>query len=155
MKYAGKRSNYPGIVIREKVRSRLVYLPVDIDRNIWTQGSTDLSQLLKKSIGWIVNGKAAITVTGGGNIEIFAWETQAGYALHILNYNNPNMTFPSIRQFYPIGEQSVKMEFPDGVKIVKAELLRAENQIPISQKGNIVEFVIPSIVDFEVVALYV
>ncbi len=155
MSYPGKCSNYPGIIIREKGRSRLVYLPIDIDRNIWTQGSTDLSELLKKAIRWMVNGKDAVKIAGNGNIEIFAWETEAGYALHILNYNNPNMTFPSLRQFDPIGEQSVIIEMPEGVRIIKAELLSAGSQIPVSQKGNIIQFVIPSVVDFEVVALYV
>lgn len=103
----------------------------------------------------MVNGKEGVSVKGEGNIEIFAWETEAGFALHILNYNNPNMTFPSLRQFNPITEQSVRMQLPDGARIVKAELLRAEKQIPVIQKGNIVEFVIPSVIDFEVVALYV
>lgn len=154
MSYPGKHSNEPGIIIREKGKSRLVYLPTDIDRNTWIQGSTDLSRLLQKSIGWIVNGKSPVTIKGEGNIEVFAWETEAGYALHIINYNNPNMTLASMRQFYPIGEQLVRMEFPEGVKIVRGELLRAEKQIPVRQEGNMVDFVVPGVVDFEVVALY-
>lgn len=154
MDYPGKHSNEPGIIIREKGQSRLVYLPIDIDRNTWTTGSTDLSKLLQKSIGWMVNGKSPVSVKGEGYIEIFAWETEAGYALHILNYNNPNMTKASTRRFYPIGEQLVRIELPNGVKIVKGELLRAEKQLSVKQEGKFLDFIIPSVEDFEVVALY-
>jgi hypothetical protein len=154
MDYPGKKSNEPGIIIREKGQSRLVYLPADIDRNLWIQGSTDLSKLLQQSISWMIKGKSPVTVKGEGNIEIFAWETQAGYALHILNYNNPNMTLASIRKFYPIGEQVVRMELPAGVKILKGELLRAGKQLSYKQEGSILDFIIPSVEDFEVVALY-
>ena len=64
------------------------------------------------------------------------------------------MTLAAMRQFFPIGEQLVRMEFPEGVKIARGELLRAEKQIPVRQEGNMVDFVVPSVVDFEVVALY-
>jgi len=103
----------------------------------------------------MINDKSPVMVKGEGYIEIFAWETQTGYALHIINYNNPNMTRPSTRQFYPIGEQSIRMELPQSVKIAKVELLRAEKQISFKQVGNIVDFVIPSVEDFEIAALYI
>ena len=95
-----------------------------------------------------------ITVEGEGYVEIFAWETEPGFALHILNYNNPNMTRASIRQYFPIGEQKVRMELPNNTNIAKAELLRAGKALPIKQTGNLIEFVIPSIEDFEIAALY-
>ncbi len=40
-----------------------------------------------------------ITVEGEGFVEIFEWETEPGFAIHISNYNNPHMTRASIRQF--------------------------------------------------------
>ena len=93
-------------------------------------------------------------VEGEGLIEIFAWETRPGFAVHILNYNNPNMTRTEIRQHYPLGPQKVRMKLPEGVKINRGELLRAETTLPLKQSGHIVEFVILSIKDFEVAALY-
>jgi hypothetical protein len=152
--YPGQHSDEPALVIRQKDSSRRVYFPTDIDRNIWTQGSVDLSRLLQKSVQWMLNGRLPLRVEGEGMIEIFAWETAAGYALHILNYNNPNMTRASVRRHYPIGEQKVRMELPMGVTINRAALLRAETQLRVTQTGNVVEFVIPAIEDFEIAALY-
>ena len=144
----------PALIAREKGNSRLVYFPTDIDKNVWARGSVDLARLMQQSVRWMLNGKENITVDGDGYVEIFAWETEPGFALHILNYNNPNMTRASIRKHYPIGEQKVRMQLPDGAKISKAELLRAGTPLTIRQTGNVVEFVIPSIADFEIAALY-
>lgn len=98
--------------------------------------------------------KAAVSVEGEGYVEIFAWETEPGFAVHVLNYNNPNMTRASIRKFYPIGQQKVRMEVPNGTKISRAKLLRSDKTLSFKQTGNVVEFIIPSIEDFEVAALY-
>lgn len=147
-------SSNPAIVVREKGNSRLVYFPTDIDKNVWTSGSVDLSKIIQNSVKWITKDKLNIFVEGEGYVEVFAWETEAGFAIHILNYNNPNMTRASIRKFFPIGEQKVRIVIPDFIAIKKAELLRSEKALEINQTGNVVEFVIPSIEDFEVAVLY-
>ena len=38
-------------------------------------------------------------------IEIFAWETDPGFALHLLNYTNPNMLRGWFTATYPVGPQ--------------------------------------------------
>jgi hypothetical protein len=152
--YPGQKSDEPGLVIREKGASRLVYFPSDIERNIWRLGNMDLSTLYQKAIRWVVKDSLPVRVEGEGLIEIFAWETRPGYAVHILNYNNPNMIRTEIRQHYSLGPQKVRLELPEGVNIKRAELLRAETKLPVRQNGNVVEFEIPVVEDFEVAALY-
>ncbi|PKQ45373.1 alpha-amylase family protein [Confluentibacter flavum] len=147
-------SNNPAIVVREKGDSRLVYFPTDIDKNVWARGSVDLSKIIQNSVRWMTEDKLNISVEGDGYVEVFAWETEAGFAIHILNYNNPNMTRASIRRFYPIGQQKIRVEIPSSITIKKAELLRSEKGLEITQTGSIVEFLIPSIEDFEIAALY-
>jgi hypothetical protein len=87
-------------------------------------------------------------------IEAFAWETEPGFAVHVLNYTNPNMHRGWIREYFPIGEQKVSMTLPAGRKVSRVELLRAEAGIPFRQRGAVVEFTIPKVVDYEVAALY-
>lgn len=154
MNYPGSDRKYPGIIVRENGPSRLVYFPTDIDRCSWIYGSKDLSDLIQKSVRWMLKGNIPLKIEGKGNIEIFAWETEAGLALHILNYTNPNMTKPSIRNFYPVDEQKITLQIPEGMNIIKIELLKAEKQVQVKQQNNLVEFIIPGIVDFEVAALY-
>lgn len=87
-------------------------------------------------------------------VEVFAWETKPGYAVHILNYNNPNMTHADFRRFYPIGRQHVAMDLQEKVKIDRIELLRAGTRVPYKQDGSTIEFVIPGVEDYEVAALF-
>ena len=87
-------------------------------------------------------------------IDAFAWETQAGFAVHVLNYTNPAMHRGWIRRFYPLGGQRVRMSLPPGRHVTRVELLRAETDIPFSAGAGTIEFTIPSVLDYEVAALY-
>ena len=87
-------------------------------------------------------------------VESFAWETQAGFAVHILNYTNPAMHRGWIRDFYPIGAQKVRMSLPAGRRVRRVELLRAERDIPFTGGTGTIEFTIPRVLDYEVAAIY-
>jgi hypothetical protein len=146
-------TNEPAVVIRERGRSRLIYFPGDIERTMFTSGNVDLSQLIQNSVHWLLAGEAPVKVEGSGAIEPFGWETEAGFAVHILNYTNPAMHRGWIREFFPIGPQEVSMELPEGRKIKKVELLRAESSVLFHITNNRIEFTIPKVVDYEVAAL--
>ena len=143
----------PAVVIREKGRSRLIYFPGDVDRTLWHSGHTDISRLLQNSVRWVLHGESPVTLEGGGVVEAFAWETEPGFAIHVLNYTNPNMHRGWIREYYPIGEQKVKMKLPPGRRVTRVELLRSEKTVPFRVTGNELEFTIPRVVDYEVAAV--
>ncbi len=143
----------PAVVVREKGTSRLIYFPGDVERTMWRSGHTDLSRLLQNSIRWVSGGDSPVTVEGEGVIETFAWETQAGFAVHVLNYTNPAMHRGWIRDFYAIGPQKVRMKLPAGRRVARVELLRAGTDVPFHVSGETVEFVIPRVVDYEVAAM--
>jgi hypothetical protein len=144
----------PAVVVREKGKSRLVYFPGDIERTMWQTGHTDLARLLQNSIRWVAGANPPVTIEGEGVVETFAWETQAGFAVHVLNYTNPAMHRGWIRNFYPIGAQKVRMTLPAGRRVTRVELLQAEKDIPFRSAGGSIEFTIPKILDYEVAAMY-
>ena len=148
------QTNEPAIVIRERGKSRLVYFPGDIEATMWLSGHTDLSRLLQNAIRWVSGDSAPVTAEGKGLVEIFAWETKPGFAVHVLNYTNPNTHRGWVREFYAIGEQRVRMQLPSGRRITRVELLRAERDIPFRHVGSTIEFAIPSVMSYEVAALY-
>lgn len=143
----------PAAVISEKGRSRLVYFAGNVERTSWQTGHTDLSMLLDNSIRWLLRGQSPVSVTGDGVVELFAWETEPGYAVHILNYNNPNLHRGWLRKHYPIAAQRVRIEIPAEKRISRVELLRAETTAPFQRQGTSVEFEIPRVEDYEVAAL--
>jgi hypothetical protein len=148
------RTSEPAVVLRQVGRSRLVYFPGDIERTMWRSGHTDLARLLRNAIGWVSGAGAPVTIEGDGVIEAFAWETEAGFAVHILNYTNPAMHRGWIREFFPIGKQRVRMALPAGRRVARVELLRAEKDVPFTVGAGAVEFTIPRVLDYEVAALH-
>ncbi len=54
-----------------------------------------------------------------------------------------------------LGQQNVRLELPRDVKIKAASLLRAEKPLSFHQHGRTVEFTVPSVEMYEVVALEV
>ena len=143
----------PAVVLREKGSSRLAWFPGDIERTLWRSGHTDISRLLQNAIRWVA-GAQPVRVAGDGVIETFAWETSAGFAVHVLNYTNPAMHRGWLREFYPIGEQNVAMTLPAGRRVTRVELLRAEKDVRFRVAGGVLEFAIPRVADYEVAAIY-
>ena len=59
---------------------------------------------------WITRDERIVHVEGEGFIEMFAWETTPGYAVHLLNYTNPNAHHGWMQSIYPLGPQTVRMK---------------------------------------------
>ena len=71
----------------------------------------------------------------------------------MLNYTNPAMHKGSIRQFYPIGPQKVRLALPAGFTPKRVTLLQAGADVPFQAAGGAVTFTIPTVVDYEVAAI--
>ena len=144
----------PTAVFRELPSSRVVYFPGDIERTAWRSGNPDLSQLISNSVRWLLGDRPPVTsVEGDGLVELFAWETEPGLALHILNYTNPNATRPFIRKFYPIGPLHVTFQLPAERSITSARALRSGTSLPFRQSAGVVQFDVPIVRDYELIAL--
>jgi len=63
-----------------------------------------------------------VSVNGAGLIEAFAWETEPGHELHLLNYANPNMMRGAIRDSYPLGPQQVSFRINEGCSVKTARI---------------------------------
>lgn len=148
-------TNEPAIVLREMGFSRLAYFPGDIERTFWLTGHGDLLRLMHNTIRWLTQDNKVITVDGDGLAELFAWETAPGYAVHLLNYTNPNAHHGWLENIYPLGPQTVTMKLPSGAKVRSVELLRAGNAIPFRIEQEVLSFTIPHVDDYEVAAITV
>ena len=151
---AEPKTNVPAVVVREAGNSRLVYVSGDIERSMWVSGHPDLSQLLQNAVRWMIREELPATIEGPGLIETFAYETEPGFALHLLNYTNPNVHRGTIREFYPIGAQRVRFRLPEGRTASRVQLLKTERDIPLRHVNGAIEFAIPSISEYEVAAIY-
>jgi hypothetical protein len=146
-------TNEPAVVLRETATSRTAYFPGDIERTYWLTGHGDLLQLMHNTIRWLIHDETPVHVQGEGFIELFAWETAPGYAIHLLNYTNPNAHHGWMQTTYPLGPQTVSLKLPTGAKVKSVDLLHAEQKVPFHLEAETLRFTIPSVEDYEVAAV--
>ena len=77
-----------------------------------------------------------VKVEGDGFVELFCWETTPGYAVHLLNYTNPNAHHGWMQSVVKLAAQHVKMKLPPGIRVKSVELLRAETSTPFDVRGQ-------------------
>jgi len=147
------RTTEPAAVFQEKGKSRIVYFAGDVDRTCWRSGNCDISQLLQNAIRWVRGPEPRVSIIGEGLIEAFAWETEPGFALHLLNYTNPNMTHGAIRQTYTLGAQHVRFRVGKDRAVKNVRALRSAATLKFQQQDETVSFDLPNLADYEVVAL--
>jgi hypothetical protein len=148
------RTDEPAASFRDQGPSRLCYFAGDVERTFWRSGNADLGQLLGNAVRWLLGeARASVAVLGDAMLETFAWETEPGYALHLLNYTNPNMTCGFVSRFYPVGPLRVRFDVEEGRRIARVTALRAGKQLGFEQQGRSVDFEVPSVLDYEVIAL--
>jgi Beta-galactosidase trimerisation domain len=143
----------PAVVLRETGSSRVAYFPGDIERSFWLTGHGDLLRLLHNTIRWITHEESLVHIEGDGFIEMFAWETDPGYAVHLLNYTNSNAHHGWMQSVYTLGPQTVRMALAAGTKVKSVELLSAERSVPFAVENGILRFTVPRVGDYEVAAI--
>ena len=147
------RTAEPAVILRERGASRLAWFPGDVDRSFWRSDNGDLSLLLRNTINWLLKERQPVTVQGDGMVEIFAWKTDPGYAIHLLNYTNPNMLRGWFRDTYPIGGQRVRLRLPHAGAVKEVRALRSGKVLEHRASGNSIEFLVPEVRDYEIAAL--
>jgi hypothetical protein len=70
-----------------------------------------------------------------------------------VNLTNPMAMKGPYREFFPVGEQKIKIHLSDGLRAKAAQLLVAERTTEIQRNGSELTVIVPSILDHEVVAI--
>jgi len=148
------RSDEPAAMLRGVGSSRIAYFPGDVDRTFLRSGHPDFRRLLVNTVDWLLNGaEPPARVEGEGLVELFAWETDSGFALHMLNYTNPGFARPFVSKFYPLGPMRVTFNLPNEREIESVTALQSGHKLEFKQAGRQVTFAVPQIIDYEVIAL--
>jgi hypothetical protein len=148
------RTSEPAAVFRWHGDGRVAYFAGDVDRTFWRSTNTDLARLIGNTVRWLRGDRQPLlTIEGDGVIEAFAWETEPGVALHLVNYTNPNMMGGWVRQFYPTSPLRVQLAAPTGRAVRRGRALRAGREVALTVQGDRLRFETPPVADYEVIAL--
>lgn len=140
------------VYLQEFGAGRVVYFPWDIDRTYWEVLCLDHFKLLRNAVEWATNEPPVVEVTGTGLLDVTVWKDQGRTVVHLVNLTNPMTMKGPYREFFPVGEQKIKLRLSTAISSDTARLLVAKKDVKINQSGAEVTVVVPSILDHEVVS---
>ena len=139
--------------MQELGNGRVVYFPWDIDRLVWDVMGLDHTLLLQNAIRWAMNEPAPVRCEGLGLFDITAWRQKDSITVHLVNMTNPMAMRANLHQLIPSQPQHVEIDLPAGKRAAKVHMLMKEGSLPLQQKGNTLSFTVPTVLDYEVVAI--
>ena len=147
--HTGTRELY----LRDMGRSRVVYIPWDIDRTFWEVLCVDHLRLLRNAIEWAANETPSVVVDGPGVLDVTVWRQRDSMTVHLVNLTNSMMMKGPLREVIPVGPQRVRVRLPEGFRPKKAHLLTAGTTLDAAVTGDICRVTVPSVDVHEVIAL--
>ncbi|AXB80140.1 alpha-amylase family protein [Novosphingobium sp. P6W] len=142
----------PTMVAGGNAEGRFVYLAEDIDAAYWRDSAADLGDLLTGALEWLVRDRKSVKVEGPGFLDLYAWRTEPGYAVHLVNHTNPDFRGGAFRQVYPVGTQELALTLDAAEPVRMVRLLRKGIEVAFRQDGSTVYATIPEVGDYEVIA---
>jgi hypothetical protein len=149
VEHTGTRELY----LRQIGRSRVAYVPWDIDRVFWEILSPDHGRLLRNLVTWALDEPPRVEVDGPGLLDVSVWRQRESITVHLVNLTNPMMMKGPIREIIPIGPQRVRLRLPDKAKARRVQLLTAGVTPDVQAADGVLTMVVPSIDVHEVVAI--
>jgi hypothetical protein len=144
------KTNIPGLVLRERGKSRVAWMPADVDRRYAREHLPDHGDLLANVVRWAA-GSVPLTVTGPGMIDCHLYRQESRLVLHLVNLTSAGTWRAPVDEYIPVGPLRVSVfGFPlRGT----AKLQVSGKAIAATSRQGRLEFEVPSILDHEMVVL--
>jgi hypothetical protein len=136
-----------------KPAGRVAYFPFDIDRTFWEVLSADHLKMMRNTVLWANDEPPVFEVDGPGLLDVTAWRNAGSITMHFVNLTNPMAMKGPYRDFFPVGPQKVRLTVPSEVSVKSAKLLVAGKIVPFERTRSVLTFVVPTVLDHEVVAI--
>ena len=140
------------IYLQERGRSRIAYIPWDIDRTYWDVMCVDHGRLLRNVVAWALNEPPVLEVTGRGVLDVAVWRQKQSLTVHLVNLTNPMMMKGPLREVIPVGPLTVRVRMPDAARAKEARLLTAGVRAGVRESNGSVTLTVPSVEVHEVIA---
>jgi len=141
-----------GLFLREIGKSRIAYLPGDIDRTFWQVMSEDHGKLLRNTIRWALAEEPVVSVTCPGVVDVTVWRQEHSMTVHLVNLTNPMMMKGPFRELIPV-DARVEVRIPGNTKVTAVKLLHGGTKPQFRDQEGVISVSVPGIFDHEIVAL--
>jgi hypothetical protein len=145
------KTDIPGLILSEHGKSRVAYMPADIDRRYEHEHLPDHGDLLANVVRWAVADDIPLTVEGPGLIDCHLYKQQNHLILHLVNLTSANTWRAPVEELIPVGPIKVKVRFPGQQGTARLLVSNASRPVTFAQGMATVE--IGNILDHEVLVI--
>ena len=147
------KSDIPGLVLTERGKSRVAYLPADIDRRYAREHLPDHGTLLANIVRWAAGENIPLAVEGPGLIDCHLYQQGKRTILHLVNLTSAGTWRAPVEEFIPVGPVKVRVRTAGGSDARTARLLVSKGSAALKLDGGMAAFELPSILDHEVIVI--
>jgi hypothetical protein len=145
-------TDIPGLVLTQRGKSRIAYMPADIDRRYEHEHLPDHGDLLANVVRWAVADDIPLSVESPGLIDCELYRQNERTILHLVNLTSTATWRAPAEEMIRVGPVKVRVRIGKAAAST-ARLLVTKTARPVAVSGGIAVFEIPSIVDHEVIVL--
>jgi hypothetical protein len=147
------KTDIPGLVLSQRGRSRVAYLPADLDRRYAREHLPDHAALLANIVRWAAGDSIPLSVDGVGLIDCHLYEQTGRLILHLVNLTSEATWRAPLDELIRVGPFTVKIRVPSHSAKRTARLLVSGGRRPVRIVDGAAEIVIDAILDHELIVL--
>ena len=148
------KTDIPALVLSGRGRSRIAFLPADVDRRYAREHLTDHGDLLANIVRWAAGASIPLAVEGPGFLDCHLYEQQGRLILHVVNLTSAGTWRAPVEELIPVGPVKVKVKVkPPSTAARSARLLVSSSTRPVSVTQGFAALEVPSILDHEVIVI--
>ena len=145
------KTDIPGLVLSQRGRSRIAFMPADVDRRYAREHLPDHARLLANVVRWAANGRTPLSVEGPGLIDCHLYEQPGATILHLVNLTSEATWRAPLDELIPVGPFTVRVRVSHPPSRQTARLLVAGGERPVTLTDGAAVVRLESILDHEVV----
>jgi hypothetical protein len=147
------KTNIPGLILSERGKSRIAFMPADIDRRYGKEHLTDHGDLLANITRWAAGQSIPLAVEGPGFLDCHLYQQQDKLILHLVNLTSAGTWRAPVEELISVGPLKVTVKLPSAVVAREARTLVSAASRPVSARQGEATFEVPSILDHEVILI--
>ena len=147
------KTDIPGLVLTEHGRSRVAYMPADIDVRYAREHLPDHARLIANVVRWAAKDDLPLSVDGAGLLDCHLYEQPGRLVLHLVNLTSEATWRAPLDELIRVGPFTVKVRWPGRRPAPSARLLVAGGNRPVRVEGGMAVFDLESVLDHEVVVI--
>jgi hypothetical protein len=147
------RTDIPALIIPANKKSRIAYMPADLDRRYARDNFPDHGDLLANLVRWAAGDTIPLAVRGPGLVDCHLYRQHKRLILHLVNLTNAGTWRAPVDELIPVGPLSVEVRTIEGLRVSTMKFLVSPRESSLTLKKDWVAFQVPSLVDHEVIVL--